>query len=157
LTKFGITPSMIKSVFLTHSDYDHIGGIDTFKDADAYISENELAMIHHGKHRPFSYRSNSVQIMRLKPLHDKMVLNIDNVTVECIMTPGHTEGSMSYLVENKYIFAGDTCKISNDTIVPLKKYINMNTNDQIVSIKKLKKYKQIEMTFVGHTGFKVGF
>ena len=151
-----IDPFVIKYVFLTHSDYDHIGGIEVFKNAEVYMSNKELEMIQKGKIRPFSYTTRSKQLSSIKTIKDERILYFEDIKIECILTPGHTDGSMSYLIDDKFLFAGDTCRIKNGHILPLQKYINMNTEDQINSIRKLKEYKTIEMTFVGHSGFKYG-
>ena len=41
-------------------------------------------------------------------LHDGQVFYIDDIKVECFMLPGHTWGHMVYLIDDKYLFTGDT-------------------------------------------------
>ena len=41
-------------------------------------------------------------------LKDGDVLDIDGIRVECFLVPGHTWGHMVYLVDDKYLFTGDT-------------------------------------------------
>ena len=41
-------------------------------------------------------------------LHDGQVLEIDGIRIECFLVPGHTWGHMVYLVDDRYLFTGDT-------------------------------------------------
>ena len=41
-------------------------------------------------------------------LHDGQTLEIGGVKVECFLVPGHTWGHMVYLIDDKYLFTGDT-------------------------------------------------
>ena len=50
--KLGFDLGNVKYVFLTHSDSDHTGGLNLFKNAEIYLSTDEEQMIHK-KHRDF--------------------------------------------------------------------------------------------------------
>ena len=41
-------------------------------------------------------------------LHDGEVFDIDGIKIECFLVPGHTWGHMVYLIDDKYLFTGDT-------------------------------------------------
>jgi glyoxylase-like metal-dependent hydrolase (beta-lactamase superfamily II) len=41
----GFEPEHVKYVFLTHTDRDHVGGLNLFKNADVYLSIDEEQMI----------------------------------------------------------------------------------------------------------------
>ena len=41
-------------------------------------------------------------------LHDGQVFEIDGVKIECFLVPGHTWGHMVYLIDDRYLFTGDT-------------------------------------------------
>ena len=41
-------------------------------------------------------------------LHDDEVIDIDGIRIECFLVPGHTWGHMVYLIDDKYLFTGDT-------------------------------------------------
>ena len=66
LAKLDIEPDEITHVFLTHSDIDHIGGIELFKNAKIYLSVDEEQMIL-GKTMRFPFIRNE-QINRLKSI-----------------------------------------------------------------------------------------
>ena len=39
---------------------------------------------------------------------DGEVLDIDGIKIECFLVPGHTWGHMVYLIDDNYLFTGDT-------------------------------------------------
>ena len=41
-------------------------------------------------------------------LHDDETFEIDGIKIECFLVPGHTWGHMVYLIDDKYLFTGDT-------------------------------------------------
>jgi len=154
--KININPNSISKIFLTHSDYDHYNGMQVFSNSIVYISNEEKVMINRGVHRLFGLNRKSHVLTKMEELQDGQIINYEDIKIECILTPGHTYGSMSYLVDNKYLFLGDACRIINNEIKPLKKYINMNTVMQIKSIEKIKQIENVLMSFVSHTGYKIG-
>ena len=47
-------------------------------------------------------------LLSIEKLHDNDIQNIGSVSLKVIHTPGHTPGSLSFIIENKLLFAGDT-------------------------------------------------
>lgn len=45
LKKLNILSESVSHIFLTHSDYDHVGGIKVFKNAKIYLSQEEEKLI----------------------------------------------------------------------------------------------------------------
>jgi len=86
-------------------------------------------------------------------LKDGDITYIGKIKVTSIATPGHTPGSMSYLVNDSCLFAGDTLTIQKGEVKPFFRLQNMNTKLQKESIKKLLKIDNIKLIFTGHTGF----
>ena len=41
-------------------------------------------------------------------LSDGEVFNIGDIRIECILVPGHTWGHLVYLIDDEYLFTGDT-------------------------------------------------
>ena len=152
LRKVGIAADDVTRIFLTHSDYDHAGGVPAFRYAKLYLSEIEAAMIEEGKKRLFGF-SNSRLDREGLPLRDGQVLEFGSTRIECIATPGHTPGSMSYLVNGAFLFVGDTFKIVDGKVRTLRNYINMDTELQADSIRKLAKLENVRAAFTAHFGW----
>ena len=113
----GIRPQEIGSILVTHQDTDHVGAVEAdspglFKDATLYIGEIENRYLTGEVRRRVIYhlyRLPQVTINNKKVLlHDGQTLEIGGVKVECFLVPGHTWGHMVYLIDDKYLFTGDT-------------------------------------------------
>lgn len=152
LRKINIIPDSISHVFLTHSDYDHVGGIKVFKNAQVYLSVDEEKMITFKKRRMFLLFNKRIK-RKYELLKDNDVINIGEIKIKSIMTPGHTPGSMSYLVNDSILFTGDTLTIQKGKVKPFFWLQNMNTSMQKESIKELLKIDNLKIICTGHTGY----
>ena len=112
-----IDPASIRHIFITHQDTDHVGALETdseqlFRDATAYIGEIEnryltgevRRRVIHGLYKLPLVKTNNQRVL----LRDGQVLDIDGIRIECLLVPGHTWGHMVYLVDDEYLFTGDT-------------------------------------------------
>ena len=102
----------LKQILLTHGHFDHLLGVEGFKEAlgvDAYISEDDMNQV---KLMPDMLQM-FLGMMGCKTpnmagfIKDGDVIKIGNTEIKVIATPGHTKGGMCYLVEDK-LFSGDT-------------------------------------------------
>ncbi len=97
------------AVLLTHGHFDHIGAAKAFQDAGVrvYIHEADESMLHTGGNL------GSMMGLTLQPFRaDELLrggetLNICGMEIKVIHTPGHTEGGVCYILEDK-LFSGDT-------------------------------------------------
>ena len=152
LRKLGVNKDSISSVFLTHSDFDHVGGLGVFKKADIYLSSEEKKMITFRKPR-LLFVFNLPILKKYDLLEDKEVVQVGDIKVQSFQTPGHTIGSMSYLVDDQYLFTGDTLTLKKGEIKPFFFMQNMKTSKQIESIEKIKDLKGVKMICTGHSGY----
>lgn len=102
----------LKYILLTHGHFDHILGVSKFKETfgvDAYVSEDDMYQVEAApKMMQFFAGMNPVEISGLNHfIKDGDEFFIGNLKIKAIATPGHTEGGMCYLVDNK-LFSGDT-------------------------------------------------
>lgn len=155
-----IQPEDVKAVFITHSDIDHQNAAEVFSKAQFYFPEKELEMIENKISR-FSYLpfiKNSVRLKYYSTVNDNDSLWIDNLKVKCISLPGHTLGSMGYIINGKYLFSGDAFKIKKGKIaVPNLKLFIMDLNEMKKSIEKVCKLKGVQYIFTSHSGFTADF
>ncbi|CAH2213647.1 MBL fold metallo-hydrolase [Tepidibacter aestuarii] len=109
----------LNHIILTHHHYDHIGAVKDLKkqyNSDVLIHKKDLK----GLKNPsinLSKKANTKQISidADKILSNGSVINIGNIPLEVIHTPGHTKGGISLKAEHQNtIFTGDT--LFNDGI-----------------------------------------
>ena len=102
----------LKRILLTHGHFDHLLGVDGFKEAlgvETYISENDMSQV---KLVPDMLQMFLGMMGGKIPsitgyIKDGDVIKIGDTEIKAIATPGHTRGGMCYLVDNK-LFSGDT-------------------------------------------------
>jgi glyoxylase-like metal-dependent hydrolase (beta-lactamase superfamily II) len=135
MAKLHVNEQDVVAVLLTHTDNDHVGALKLFNSAKIYISDEEEQMIN-GKTKRTIIGGNSLPYGH-ENLTDGQVLDINGVSVKGILTPGHTPGSMCYLVDGKYLFIGDTLSIKGGKVALFNEFFNMSTELEKGSIKKL--------------------
>ena len=113
----GIDPHSIRHILITHQDTDHVGAVEAdspglFRNAKLYIGEIENRYLTGEVRRKVIYHLYKLPQVTINNekvlLHDGQVLDIDGVRIECFLVPGHTWGHMVYLIDDKYLFTGDT-------------------------------------------------
>ena len=118
-----IDPASIKHILITHQDTDHVGALETdsdrlFRDATVYLSEIENRYLTGEARRRVIYHLYKLPMVRTDnrrvTLTDGQILNIEGIKVECILVPGHTWGHMVYLIDDTYLFTGDTIWFGSD-------------------------------------------
>ena len=125
----------VVAVFLTQSKIHHMAGLKQFQNAAVYANEN--AVYHKVKNK----------------MYDGEVIEIAGVTIECIFTSGHVYDSVCYLVDNKYLFAGDTISLKGDKVNHFFKAYNGSKKKQAVEIQKLAALDGVEYIMTAHFGF----
>ena len=101
------------AVLLTHAHWDHIGAVDAVCEKygiPVYIHEADapkLTDMEANTGKGFGYPVTVKTIPRL--LHDDEELNLAGIGLKVLHTPGHSKGSVCYLLEgNQGILTGDT-------------------------------------------------
>lgn len=151
MAKFNIDPQLVRAVLLTHSDYDHVGAIKLFKNATVYISAAEEQMIN-GKTARMSFFHKNKLNHAYNLIEDNQVLDIAGLKVQGILTPGHTPGSMCYLINDQYLFTGDTLSLKSQKAEGFNKFFTMDPVANRKSIARLAALSGIEYLFTAHYG-----
>lgn len=152
LSKLNIEPEKITAILLTHTDFDHISALSLFKNATIYISKQEVQMIDGSVSRMFVIGKNKLNY-DYNVIENNEEIYFGKVKIKSILTPGHTNGSMSYILDDKYLFVGDTLSLKNGQVELFNSFFNMNDDIQKESIKNLAKIQNIEYIFTAHYGF----
>ena len=112
-----IDPASIRHILITHQDTDHVGALETdsdnlFRDAVIYLSEIENRYLTGEVRRKVMFGLYKLPMVktdnRKELLEDGRILDINGIKIEAILCPGHTWGHMVYLIDDAYLFTGDT-------------------------------------------------
>jgi len=104
LRRLGISASDVIAVFLTHSDWDHVGSLHLFYNATIFSKDNEFRYANATAFAPSVFERPDL------PYHvlaDGEAIELRGRLILCIHTPGHTSDSVSFLVDGRYLFVGD--------------------------------------------------
>ncbi|MBC7958569.1 MAG: MBL fold metallo-hydrolase [Vallitaleaceae bacterium] len=125
MTEHGINPGDISLVIITHNHLDHTGSISKIKEltsAPVLIHKSEDQYLSKGITTPVQTRSLLPKLLmklmktpEIKPFsadiimknNDAIDLKPYGVTGKIMYTPGHTEGSISVLLDNGHAVVGD--------------------------------------------------
>ena len=166
----GIDPKSVRHILITHQDTDHVGAVEEdssglFKNAKLYIGEIENRYLIGEVRRKVvyhMYKLPQVTINNEKTLvSDGEELYIDDIKIKCFLVPGHTWGHMAYLIDDKYLFTGDTLWFGADGGYS---FISGLAEDNKLAVKSLaeleKKLKELNihpLFITGHTGWTDSF
>lgn len=161
-----IDPASIRHILITHQDTDHVGALERdsdqlFRDAAIYLSEIEnryltgekRRKVFHGLYKLPLVKTDNQKVL----LQDGQILIIDGIKIECLLVPGHTWGHMVYLIDDTYLFTGDTIWFGADGGYS---FLSTLAEDNRLSIRSLEKLEadirarnRHIVVITGHTGW----
>ena len=161
-----IDPSSIKHILITHQDTDHVGALEQdsellFKDATVYLSETEnryltgetRRKVFHGFYKLPLVKMDNQKVL----LQDGQTMNIGGIKIECLLVPGHTWGHMVYLIDDAYLFTGDTIWFGADGGYSFLSTLAEDNKLAVRSLEKLEKNIRSRnrsiSVITGHTGW----
>ena len=161
-----ISPSSVEEILLTHLDTDHVGAVEKdsegiFKSAKLYIGETESKYLTGELRRRVLfklYKLPKVDIENeIELLQDGDIFYIGDIKVEAILVPGHTLGHLVYLIDDAYLFTGDTIWFGSDGGYS---FLNSLAEDNALSIRSLERLEKLlkerglsPKIISGHTGW----
>ena len=152
LFKLGLSPDKVTRVFLTHTDYDHTGGLSAFPNAEVFISDAEEQMVN-GQTTRRGFMRNSLSRAH-KTMRDGETIQHGDVSIKLILTPGHTPGSASYLVDGCILITGDLLRVTRSgRIKPFLWLMNKDHKRDAESVEAMRDViQQAKFVLTGHTG-----
>jgi glyoxylase-like metal-dependent hydrolase (beta-lactamase superfamily II) len=178
MAELGLDWKRIRAIFLTHVHGDHSGGAQWLRKATGakvYAGEADAPVLQRGEPREafFStfYMPNNTPHPTTVDICLKGGENLDfgDVRIECLATPGHTPGSICYLVKRqnlRALFGGDTIMRLHGEDVPrgvhgkplgtyaayLAPRYRGNAKDLLDSLRKLRLMPVPDLVLPGHPG-----
>ncbi|MCB0723892.1 MAG: MBL fold metallo-hydrolase [Ignavibacteriae bacterium] len=113
ITEFIDSNSLIPlAIINTHAHYDHVGAIHALKEKyniPFYLHSKDKRLLNHASiYRSFVGESVKFKIPAIDVFLDEVEeLVIDDFKIKVFHTPGHTEGSVCFLIDD-FIITGDT-------------------------------------------------
>ena len=162
----GINSKDIKEILVTHQDTDHVGAIEQgsdelFRDATIYIGNVENEYLEGRKHRKVFWGLTTLpQVIIKNPkilVEDGQIFYIGNIKIEAFLVPGHTWGHLVYLVDDCYLFTGDTIWLGADGGYAFLNTLAEDRKLQCQSLQRLKEIlekRNLQLKIItGHTGW----
>ncbi len=166
----GIHPKSVHHILITHQDTDHVGAVEAdspglFRNARLYIGETENRYLTGEVRRKVIYHLYKLPQVtinnRKQLLKDGETLRIGDIKIKCFLVPGHTWGHMVYLVDDRYLFTGDTLWFGADGGYSFISTLAENNKLAVKSLAiletKLKKLGVRPLFITGHTGWTDNF
>jgi hydroxyacylglutathione hydrolase len=155
INSLNIDTAKVRFILLTHSDGDHVGGLSLFPNATIYLSKEEEQMINGKTSRMLVFKNHLNR--PYKTIDNNEVITFDNLSIKGILNPGHTPGSMSYIVNDSSIFTGDALSLIAEKVDVFNKLFNMDTQTQMKSIRKLALLEGVKHIYTAHYGYSDNF
>lgn len=161
-----IKPSGVEHILITHQDTDHVGAVERdsdglFRKAALYLSDIENRYLTGEVRRKVIFGFYKLPLVKTDNrrvlLKDGEIFEIGGIKIEAFLVPGHTWGHMVYLVDDAYLFTGDTIWFGADGGYS---FINSLAEDNELAKrslaeleKKLRGREVFPKVITGHTGW----
>lgn len=161
-----IEPASIQHILLTHLDTDHVGAVERdsaglFRNAKLYLGETENKYLTGEARRRVLFGHYKIPMVKTdnekRLLKDGEVFYIEDIKVEAILVPGHTFGHLVYLIDDAYLFTGDTIWFGPDGGYSFLNSLaedNELAKSSLAKLEKILKERGITPKIIsGHTGW----
>jgi glyoxylase-like metal-dependent hydrolase (beta-lactamase superfamily II) len=102
----------VVALMLTHGHFDHISAVDEVAQhygVTVYAGKGETRLLTDAKMNGSAYYRRDKTVSEFEKLEDNGDIELGGIKFKVMFTPGHTEGSVCYYVEDaKVLFSGDT-------------------------------------------------
>lgn len=157
-----IKAERVSHLFLTHLDLDHAGGIDIscrplYENAKVYLGaiESKYAkkQLSRKKIGPFGFNTPIQLFDNYKVLEDLQVEYAGDIKIQALLVPGHTLGHLCYLVDDEYLFTGDSLVLVKGKGYCFYNQWNVDSKLNMASLHRLKNLKGVKIIITSHTGY----
>lgn len=141
----------VKAVLLTHAHFDHSGCAKKLQDdgAKIYISTLDAPKLLNDDNLSADFGRKFDYLVADQTFVDGQTLNVCGIEIKVVATPGHTDGSVCFIV-GQMLFSGDTLFYSS---VGRTDFRSGNRQDMLLSIKRLFALEGDYSVYPGHDDF----
>jgi glyoxylase-like metal-dependent hydrolase (beta-lactamase superfamily II) len=139
----GLDLRNVAAVFLTHLHWDHARCRDLYPNARIFMNGGEATASAGERTAP---RQPWVEV------RDGQQVTAAGLALGVIGTPGHTPDSVSYVINERFLFTGDALRLRRGKVGPFPAKFNHDLEAVIRSIRKLARLPGIECLLTAHTG-----
>ncbi|MCL1873030.1 MAG: MBL fold metallo-hydrolase [Clostridiales bacterium] len=148
LLALAIDPAEVGHVFLSHTDFDHAGGLPAFSRARIYYAQAEVRIFA----RQSRYFRRAQTNQTCQALRDREIVEIGSTRIMALHTPGHTPGSIAYLVDGIYLFSGDTIALRGGK-AGINHLFSLDFKTLRLSANNLSKLEGVKTVLTPHWGY----
>jgi len=153
MKRLNLDAARVRNVFFTHSDPDHVGGIKAFPNVKSHLSSAEVAMLDRTTPRFFGRVYSEPLPFEYETIEDGQEIVIGTANIKCLATPGHTSGSMSYLINDSILVVGDEMNLKQGRAVLDFRLISIDNAKRKESLIKLAHINGVKLLCTAHSGF----
>lgn len=139
----GLDIRNVTAVFVTHMHWDHARCLRMFPGTRVFCGAHESASV---------FMKRWMAKHPFERIRDDQTVAVAGLSVHAVDTPGHTQGSVSYVVEGRWLFTGDTCRIQSGRVFPFPAWFNRDETALGESIQKLAQIEGVECLLTSHSG-----
>lgn len=141
----------IVAVLLTHAHFDHSGCAKLLQDdgAEIYISKTDAPKLLNEQNLSSDFGRKFDYLTADHTFTDGDKITVADIEIKAIMTPGHTDGSATFVVDNM-LFTGDTLFLGS---VGRTDFVTGDKEEIIRSVKKLFALDGDYSVYPGHDDF----
>lgn len=167
MQKLGLDWKRLRVIFLTHVHGDHCGGAERLRaetGARIYAGRNDASLLAAGEPREAFFGTFPMPHHTPHPTHVDVHLQggesipVGNVTFQILDTPGHTAGSVCYLVKKdrlRILFSGDVIfRLGEKPLGTYTTYLapryRGNAREYLTSLTKLRQLPVPDLVLPGH-------
>jgi glyoxylase-like metal-dependent hydrolase (beta-lactamase superfamily II) len=159
-----LTKDKLLLVLNTHSHFDHIGGNYEFNKIFIHPEElksisipRDISFLHDSPkdiHKHYESRNYSIKpANNIEPIKDDAIIDLGDLSVQIIHTPGHSAGSISLLTNKNELITGDTAHYGTMYISNAELPIHLSSIARLLNL--FQENKNIEI-YPSHEEFAVG-